>query len=383
MKTGGLVILLYLCLAIPVMSQDEPSKVDLNGYASTVTSSMFESVNDPFIIDNLIHNRLNLKAYLGNNITFALELRNRLFAGDMVRSGLGYAELTGDDKGFADLSWNLVSKHSFFLNTTADRLWVDFNYGSIQARVGRQRINWGQALIWNPNDIFNAYSYFDFDYIERPGSDAVRVQYYVSSSDVLDFAIKADYQNDVTAALLYRFNKWSYDIQLLGGIYDSDEIVAGAGWSGAIKSISFRGEATWFQPFENTNNEIGKLIITSGFDKIFQNNSMVQLQLMLCNDPLDLHDFSSLYTRDMTVEDLAFSVFTAFASYSYPVTPLFTTGISVIWFPGIQGYFGGLSADYSLAENVDASLLWQHFRGDLTGTASKINIAFLRIKFSF
>ena len=37
------------------------------------------------------------------------------------------------------------------------------------ATAGRQRINWGQTFVWNVNDVFNAYSYFDFDYKERPG----------------------------------------------------------------------------------------------------------------------------------------------------------------------------------------------------------------------
>ncbi len=39
------------------------------------------------MIDNLIHNRLNFKAYLNQKITFAAELRNRFFIGDMVRYG--------------------------------------------------------------------------------------------------------------------------------------------------------------------------------------------------------------------------------------------------------------------------------------------------------
>ncbi|MCK7542259.1 MAG: hypothetical protein MZV63_70990 [Marinilabiliales bacterium] len=64
---------------------------------------------------------------------------------------------------------------SHVLNTFIDRASVDFTAGTLQVSAGRQRINWSQALVWNPNDIFNTYSSFDFDYMERPGSDAVRV----------------------------------------------------------------------------------------------------------------------------------------------------------------------------------------------------------------
>ena len=53
-------------------------------------------------------------------------------------------------------------------------------------RIGRQRINWGVNLAWNPNDLFNAYSLIDFDYQERPGSDAIRFQYYMGDLSVLN-----------------------------------------------------------------------------------------------------------------------------------------------------------------------------------------------------
>ncbi len=118
----------------------------------------------------------------------------------MVRSGPSYAEMTGSDQGWVDMSWNILNEQSFFLNTTVDRLWVDFNYDKFQARIGRQRINWGQTLIWNPNDIFNVYSFFEFDYIERPGSDAIRLQYYPDYSSAIELAVKADYDNRITAA---------------------------------------------------------------------------------------------------------------------------------------------------------------------------------------
>ena len=189
------------------------------------------------------------------------------------------------------MSWNILNEQSFFLNTTIDRLWVDFNYGKFQARVGRQRINWGQTLVWNPNDLFNAYSFFDFDYIERPGSDAIRLQYYPGYSSAIEFAIKADYNDNITASALYRFNKWGYDIQFLAGYVESEDLMAGAGWSGAIGSVSFRGEAAWFQPYENFRDATGTGIFTFGFDKTFKNNSMAQVQLMFCNNPVDPDKF--------------------------------------------------------------------------------------------
>ena len=63
-------------------------------------SVMFDSLSGPFINDNLIHNRLNLSGYVNDHITFAAEFRNRLFTGDMVKSGPSYSEMIGSDQGW-------------------------------------------------------------------------------------------------------------------------------------------------------------------------------------------------------------------------------------------------------------------------------------------
>jgi hypothetical protein len=379
-----IIIFLFIVLAEgPVFAQEKQKFLTLNGYISSLQSVMFDSLSGPFINEYLIHNRINLKGYLNDNITFAAEFRNRLFTGDLVKAGKQYSESIGEDAGFADLSWNIINKQSFFLNTTIDRLWIDFNYGKFQARVGRQRINWGQTLVWNPNDVFNVYSYYDFDYVERPGSDAVRLQYYPGSSSTIEIAVKAGSGGQVTSAALYRFNKWGYDVQFLTGYYNSSDYIAGAGWSGAIGSISFRGEASWFQPLKHFSDTTGTGIFTTGIDKAFKNNSSVQVQIMLCNNPVSLSSLSALYTGNLSTKELAFSKISLFGQFSYPVTPLFTASLAAMWFPDKKGFFTGPSLDLSLAENVDFSLYWQHFESTSGSNDTRINLGFIRIKYSF
>lgn len=258
------------------LSQEKAGKVTVKGYLTTMQSAIFDSLSGPFINDNLLHNRLNFKYYPSDKIAFTAELRNRLFTGDMVKAGHAYAAVIGSDQGWIDMSWNILDKRSFLLNSTLDRFYLDFITENFQVTLGRQRINWGQALIWNPNDIFNAYSFFDFDYIERPGSDAVRLQFFTSASSAVEFALKVDDSEDVTAAGLFRFNRWGYDLQFLAGFVNSEDIVLGTGWSGAIGNYSIRGEASWFNPWESFPEASGILLLTTGFDRVFKNNSMVQ-----------------------------------------------------------------------------------------------------------
>jgi len=363
--------------------QEEAKMITAGGYITTMQSVMFDSLSGAFMNENLLHNRLNFKGYLNDHITLAAELRNRLFTGDMVRLGGLYSGIIGDDHGLIDMSWNIMDKQSFLLNSTVDRLWLDFSYDKFQVTIGRQRINWGQTFVWNPNDVFNAYSFFDFDYVERPGSDAVRIQFFPGFSSVAEAAIKVDDDNDITAAGLFRFNKWGYDIQFLAGYVNSEDIVAGAGWSGAIGSVSFRGEGSWFQPVENFSDTAGTVLLTAGFDKILKDNSMIQLQLMYCNKPLELNNFTSFYTGNLSSKDLAFSEFSAFGQFTWAVNPLLNMTLSAMWFPDLKGFFAGPSMDYSLAENVDFSLIWQYFNSIMGGERERINLGFLRIKYSF
>ena len=378
--------LLSLLLAFSstfLYSQEKTSPVELTGYVTSMQSVMFDSLSGPFMNENLIHNRLNFKAYINDNITFGAGIRNRLFTGDMVRLGSYYSGLIGADRGKVDMSWNVIDKQSFLLNTTIDRLWLDFNFNKVQLTIGRQRINWGQTFVWNPNDVFNAYSFFDFDYAERPGSDAVRLQYFTSSSSAAELAVKVDSDNDITAAGLWRFNKWGYDIQFLAGFSDGSDIVLGTGWSGAIGQVSFRGEASWFDPWEDFPGDESTVLVTTGFDRVFSDNSIAQVQLMYCNRPVGLSDFNRLYSGNLSARDLAFSEFSAFGQFTWAASPLLNLTLSAMWLPDLDGYFAGPSADYSLAENLDFSLIWQHFNAVMGGEKSRINLGFLRIKYSF
>lgn len=369
--------------SFPAVSQEKQKILTLNGYVTTMQSEMFEKLSGPFTNENFIHNRLNFKGYINEKITFAAEFRNRLIMGDIMNLIPSYSKITGSDNGWADLSWNILDEQSFFLNSTLDRVWVDFNYGKFQTRVGRQRINWGQTLIWNPNDIFNSYSFFDFDYVERPGSDAIRMQYYPGESSALEMAVKADRENHITVAALGRFNKWGYDLQFLAGYVNNEDFMAGTGWSGTLGSLSFRGEASWFQPAKNFSDTTGLGLFTAGLDKVFNNNSMMQMQFMYCNKPEGIGVMNFLYSKNLSTKELALSKFSAFGQFSYPVTPLCNAGVSTMWFPDLDGYYSGASIDYSMSENIDLALYWQHFNSKIDESRVRMNYVFLKIKYSF
>ncbi len=386
-KYVRLVLILLITLPVSITGQDSiPKRLSLNGYITNMQSFMFQGFNDNWTIDNLIHNRLNLKwDSKTDNFKAVLELRNRLIAGESVSTIPGYSKMIDADNGIVKLSDNLSSGNSWLLNSKIDRAYIDYTNNKFQLTIGRQRINWGQCFTWNPNDLFNAYSFFDFDYVEKPGSDAIRMQYYTSNTSTFEFAVKANNNYKVTSAFLYRFNKWNYDIQFLGGILNDQDYVIGTGWSGNIKGASFRGEISYFQPKHNFADTTGILVVSLGTDYTFKNSFMIQFEALYNqNKGYQINNFVDFYNESLSAKNLSFTKVTFMLQGSYPITPLFNVSIALMYFPKLDGIFLGPTFTYSMTKNIDFSLITQSFAGQLLkGQTEHFNFSFLRLKYNF
>lgn len=383
MKSVWLNMALIFALCLPSYAQQNEKAVTISGYANWLHNAIFDTIDGPWTQTSVLHNRVNMKVYTGFGLTTGIDIRNRFITGDASDLGVILRGSTGYDPGWIDMSWNIFEETSFVLNTMIDRAWLEFTSGRFQITAGRQRINWSQALVWNPNDIFNTYSFFDFDYTERPGSDAVRLVYSSTPSSAAEMALKLNHEGKVTAAALYRFSLLNTDIQVLAGETDEDTFTAGAGWSGAVSSYSLRGEVTCFIPFGETAGDKTVVIATVGVDRSFSDKVMALAQVMYCNDPADLSFFSDIYGGGLKASELAFSEFTAMAQVTYTPMPLLNISASAMWYPDLSGFFAGPSVDISVAENFDCSIVWQHFNSIIGGVRTNMNLGFLRFKYSF
>src|SRR4030042_140326 len=88
-------IISSFCFSGHSQEKEKKISVSISGYLTTMQRIMFDSLSVPFLNENLLHNRLNFKAYMGNTVTFSAELRNRLFTGDLVRLGKDSPEMIG------------------------------------------------------------------------------------------------------------------------------------------------------------------------------------------------------------------------------------------------------------------------------------------------
>jgi hypothetical protein len=385
-------ILLSVIVSQSVFSQESTKKFEFDGYVKYMQTVSFADIENYWSTDNLIHNRLDFSFYPAEWIDLKLSVRNRFFFGQQVSMmyspGIGniYADMIDKNTGFADLTWNYFENRSFFFNTSIDRAFVDIQKGKWNITAGRHRINWGQTFVWNANDIFNAYSYFDFDYEEKPGSDAIRVQYNLDYASRIDLAASINIDTSITAAGLYSFNKFNYDFQVMAGLFRSEDFVAGLGFTGNLFNGSFRGETSYFHPVENLSDTSGVFSASVGYDYVFKNSLMVQCEVLFNNSAPKQSDFSinSFYTTNLSAKNLWFSRFAAFASLAYPISPLVNVSLSAMYSPQNNFVFAGPSVSVAMADNFMIDLNIQSFFSDIPISAGgKGTYAFLRGRWSF
>lgn len=363
----------------------------MRGYVKGLSAMQTLGDEGEIALENTLHNRFDVNWYMSDKFTFTVGMRNRIIVGNNVTLIPGYGDYIARDNGYFDLSWLWAETDSWIGVTQLDRLMLDFTTGNLQITLGRQRINWGQTFVWNPNDLFNTYSYFDFDYEERPGSDALRIQYYLGMSSKLELSTSLNSDKKLTSVGLYRFNTRGYDLQFLGGVFTETDYVLGGGWSGSIKGGGFSGEITYFHPMDREEDPDSEVTATIHYDYTFR--SSLNLQFEALYNGFGQEDLASgigdLVFQDLSPKNLFPTQLAFFGSGAYDVTPLFRVMLAGIYGPEGNFYYVGPTLIYSLSNTMELTGVGQFYSSDevfdengesliTTGAA-----LFVRFKWSF
>ena len=184
---------------------------------------------------------------------------------------------------------------------------------------------------------------------------------------------------------MYRFNKWAYDFQVLGGIYLTD-IAVGGGWAGNIKNTGFKGEVTYFHPQDNFADTGGVVSASISSDYIFANGLYITGGFLL-NTSGRYEEFgfrNNVFTQPLSAKNLMPTKYSFLLQGGYPITPILSTSLVAIYAPGVNAVFAMPAFVYSLAQNWDMSLHGQAFWLEIDDQFTNLgNAVFFRLKWSY
>jgi len=234
--------ILPLLLIQPCSLLAQTSSFEISGYVKYLSGVSDYPGVEGTLYDQLVHTRINTSWYPADSLRGKMDIRLRAFYGDSVKKIPGFPEEIKTNYEFSNLDAMLWNRGKSLGYGQIDRLWLDYTKQDLQITLGRQRIAWGTALVWNVIDLFNPQSVLDYDYEEKPGTDAIRVQYYTGAISKAELSVKPGKGKDrATAAGLYYVNLSGYDFYGIAGIRNN-RWVAGGAWAGSVFDGGFRGE---------------------------------------------------------------------------------------------------------------------------------------------
>jgi hypothetical protein len=379
-------IILYIIFPAEIAwSQDSAitnRKWQLNGFIKEMVFINFDKDFQNQVPNDLLHSRFNIKWSPRKSITGTHEIRNRILWGDAISNIPVFSSLGRNESEWLNLSALWISRNNFIFQSNIERCWAEFRQRKWNIRLGRQRINWGLTTTWNPNDIFNPYNFLDFDYEERPGTDAAKFEYNFTDSSSIDIAVNpyGNIKRSIAAAR-YSIDKRGYHLQMIAGLYQN-KLTAGFGWTGMLGNLGYKGEGQAFIAEKDSANRFNySFELSYDFRKGFYTSGSVLHNTSGIDEPVSNWgkiNFQLSPTNPMPARWSIISI------TSKEFTPTFRGNLTVVYSPQVNLLIVYPSFKYTLLPHFDADLIYQSFFLELQNKMQATShTIFMRLKWKF
>jgi len=269
-------------------------------------------------------------------------------------------------------------------HTQLDRLLAQLRFGQAELTIGRQRINWGMDLTWNPNDIFNTFSYLNLEYPERPGTDAVNLKFYTGSLSFVEAVFQPQKDIDSSAyGFRYKATKGSTDLQLIFTNM-ATHYVAGGGFTAGLGQVALRSEFSYFHSHvsEQKNGVVGTL----STDRPFANSGFFQFGMLFnsfgssnVNSP-----FSFIEPQVQNPMTLSRGKINVMAAISGTIQTLFTPSLAILANPRDGSAVIIPSISYSASNDLTLGLTTMLLTGKHSSEYPNTGqLAYLKMQWNF
>ena len=355
--------LLFVLFFILILNAHAQPLVYVSGQSEALFAGLHESYTPNQTTLQKFELRLRTGIYLSPSLGFHAAFDNRAYTGQALKDYPGYSFFSFNPYLWLDMKRYWKDDAHALAFSRVDQLYGEYNANNFTIRAGRQLIAWGQTIIWNVNDIFNTYTLFDLDNPIRQGSDAIRISYASGPASVVELAARLNNYNELTAAVMSRFDLRGMEVQLQGGLVDNDDLMLGAALVRAEGRLGLRSEAAWFVSIADHATAKPTLLLAAGADYVFPGGLILQAEVLYNS----LHDnpegrlLGRLYGAVSSPKARSFSEWSLAANATYSVSNrvrmIWVSG----WFPDYKGYHLSPSVQIRLTGELSARASAQYF----------------------
>ncbi|MCD4742036.1 MAG: hypothetical protein K8R67_06095, partial [Desulfobacteraceae bacterium] len=189
-----IIICMILFLALPAFAVTSDSKIETTfggqiKLSFTGADYKKDSIHAEFKDDAWFGSDINLRiksrTFFNDNFSFDCHYLFSSSLGDLMEASEFFqdrypdtfiaqvfqVQFDNDDTKLLDLSTKIKEDNDYFLYHRIDRLnfSLDGDFGRVT--MGRQAVTWGNALLFNPMDVFNPFSPYDTERDYKKGDD--------------------------------------------------------------------------------------------------------------------------------------------------------------------------------------------------------------------
>jgi len=273
-----------------------------------------------------------------------------------------------------DLISPLLDSDNLYLRQKLYRCNLNYSLPDGDIKIGRQKIPWGVARVWNPTDPFNPIDFANIEREERTGVDAVSLDLPLSELAGLNLVYVEGMNSDSVGARL-RANQGGADYSCSAAKL-GDNYWLGFDLAGQVCGAGVRSEIA----FTKARTEADYLRLVLSYDYNFTNSMYFLAEFYYNgqgkNDTAD-YQWNRLFSGE--ISNLA--RYYGFVGVTYDISPLLKGGLYFIYNIDDASRYANPFMEYSMAENV-LFAIGSHIMGGKTGSefGDFSNIYYTQIK---